>query len=273
MNFFKEISYKKGVAAEVRALLETTKIVLLTGCPSSSLFEFYDRLSDEIGQWAPMDEDLQTEQKTGSKWIEIKYDPAFPDSYRHSSTRQPLHTDGSYESRAPDVTFFYCIQAAPFGGATVFFDSEELLRALELYSKSLFRSCHEVPVTFAKGEDSKTRPIITNDEKGTVLTWNYFRVIETSPEVTGLRRDLHRFLEEKVFEAGLCFPCQLAPGDAVFFNDERLLHGRHSFIANEVGDRHLLKGGIYLRGDRAQSVTEAYEAHGRSGKLDVVRQT
>jgi alpha-ketoglutarate-dependent taurine dioxygenase len=38
----------------------------------------------------------------------------------------------------------------------------------------------------------------------------------------------------------------LRPGDAVFFNDERLLHGRSSFVANGVGQRHLLKGGLRL---------------------------
>lgn len=246
MKFFKEISYKKGVAREIRGLLETTKIVLLTGHCGNSLLEFYDNLSDEIGHWAAMDEDLKTGQKTGAKWIEIRYDPKFPNSYRHSSTRQPLHTDGSYESQAPEVSFFFCLRAAAEGGATTFVDSDELLRALKLHSESLYRSCCDIPVTFAKGKDSKTKPIITNDAKGTVLTWNYFRVLETSLETTNLKREFHQFLEEKVVQGGLCFPCQLAPGDAVFFNDERLLHGRNSFVATCSGERHLLKGGLYL---------------------------
>lgn len=246
MKLLQEISYTKGVASEIRALLATTKVVLLTGYRGHRLFEFYDNLSDEIGQWAAMDEDLQTGQKTGAKWIEIKYDPEFPNSYRHSSTRQPLHTDGSYESRAPEVSFFFCIRAAAAGGATTFVDSDELLRALKLYSETLYRSCCEIPVTFAKGQDSKTKPIITNDAKGIVLTWNYFRVLETSPETTNLKREFHQFLEDKVVQGGLCFPCHLAPGDAVFFNDERLLHGRNSFVANSAGERHLLKGGLSL---------------------------
>jgi alpha-ketoglutarate-dependent taurine dioxygenase len=247
MKFLQEITYAKGVALQIRDLLDTTKIVLLTGHRGNNLFEFYDNLSNEIGQWASMDEDLQTGQKTGGKWIEIKYDPDFPNSYRHSSTRQPLHTDGSYESRAPEVSFFFCIRAAAIGGATTFVDSDELLRALKLHSETLYRSCWEIPVTFSKGKDSKTKPIITQDAEGTVLTWNFFRVLENSPETTALRKDFHEFLEEKVVHGGLCFPCQLTPGDAVFFNDERLLHGRNSFVANSWGERHLLKGGLYLR--------------------------
>jgi alpha-ketoglutarate-dependent taurine dioxygenase len=246
MKFLEEIHYKEGVGAEIRDLLETTKIVLLTGYEGNDPFQFYDKLADELGRWVPMDEDLQTEHKTGAKWIEIKYDPQFPNSYRHSATRQPLHTDGSYESDAPEVSFFYCVRAAPAGGATTFIDSGELLRTLELYSKDLFRSCHEVPITFGKGNDSKTKPIVTDDAKGTVLTWNYFRVLETSPQVVDLRREFHQFLEGKVVEGGLCFPCQLRRGDAVFFNDERLLHGRNSFVASSIGERHLLKGGLRL---------------------------
>jgi alpha-ketoglutarate-dependent taurine dioxygenase len=245
MKFLEEIPYTKGVASKIRDLLETTKVVLLTGYRGGNLFEFYDRLSNEIGQWAAMDEDLKTGQKTGAKWIEIKYDPELPNSYRHSSTRQPLHTDGSYESRAPEVSFFFCIRAAAVGGATTFVDSDELLRALKLHSETLYRACCELPVTFAKGQDSKTKPIITNDAKGIVLTWNYFRVLE-SPETANLKREFHQFLEEKVVQGGLCFPCPLAPGDAVFFNDQRLLHGRNSFVANRPGERHLLKGGLYL---------------------------
>ena len=246
MNFFTEIACKEDVAAQIREQLENSKVVLLSGCHEKNLLEFYDGLSDEIGPWAPMDEDLQTEEKTGRKWIEIKYDPQFPESYRHSSTRQPLHTDGSYESRAPQVSFFFCVQAALMGGATTFVDSTVLLEALELYSRTLFKACHEVPVTFTKGEDAKTRPIIDADDKGVLLTWNYYRVLETSPAVADLRHKFHRFLEDKVVGGGLCLQCHLKRGDAVFFNDERLLHGRNSFLARAPGDRFLIKGGLYL---------------------------
>lgn len=249
MKFLEEIEHKQGVAAEIRELLETTKVVLLTGYGGNDLFEFYDRLADEMGQLVPMDEDLETEQKTGAKWIEIKYDPQFPNSYRHSASRQPLHTDGSYESQAPEISFFYCIKTAPVGGATTFIDSEQVLNALRLYSQDLYQRCCEIPLTFAKGSDSKTRPIITHDSKDVVLTWNYFRVLETSPETTKLRNEFHQFLESKVVEGGLCSACQLKPGEAVFFNDERLLHGRNSFVANTIGDRYLLKGGLRLTRD------------------------
>jgi alpha-ketoglutarate-dependent taurine dioxygenase len=247
MKLLQEMSYADGIGKEIRECLKTTKVVLLSGYREGDLLGFYDRLSDEIGEWVPMDEDVETEQKTGAKWIEIKYDPGLPNSYRHSSTRQPLHTDGSYESGAPEVSFFYCIKAAPAGGATTFIDSEQLLKVLNLYCPDLYRRCHEVPVTHAKGNDSKTKPIISEDVHGTVLTWNYFRVMETTPDVTRLRQDFHHFLEEKVVGGGLCFPCPLQPGEAVFFNDERLLHGRNAFVAHNVGDRYLLKGGLRLK--------------------------
>lgn len=246
MQFLKEITYSNNTKQEVNLSLKTHKIVLLRGCNRDNLYSFYDKLSDEIGHWVPMDEDLATGEKTGSKWIEIRYEPSLPNSYRHSSTGQPLHTDGSYESNAPDITFFFCIKAAPAGGATFFVNSDDLLKYLELYSGDLARRCRTHPLKFGKGSDSKTRTIISEDEKGVVLTWNYFRVLEQSTTDMELREEFHTFLENKIIAGGLCYPVQLMPGDAVFFHDERVLHGRFSFIANKAGDRNLLKGGICL---------------------------
>ena len=40
---------------------------------------------------------------------------------------------------------------------------------------------------------------------------------------------------------------RLAPGEAVLWQDERLLHGRRSFKANQSSDRLLWKAGIKLQ--------------------------
>lgn len=238
MNFLKRIEYQPNVADKIKESLKDNKIVLLENCRETNLFDFYENLSNEIGHWVPMDEDVKTGEKTGKKWIEIKYDPQFPNSFRHSDTRQPLHTDGSYESNAPNITFFFCIQEARIGGATTFFDYDDLVKTLALYSAKLLEQCRSVPLTFSKGSDSKTRPIIQSD----LLTWNYFPAKANDAEQQELKENFHEFLEKKVVGGGLCLPLALKPGDAVFFHDEKLLHGRNSFI----GERNLLKGGLNL---------------------------
>lgn len=234
--------------AEIREALCDHKIVVYQNKNNlfefNDLFEFYENLSNQIGDWVPMDEDLETGEKTGKKWIEIKYDPLYPSSYRHSSTAQPLHTDGSYESNAPEITFFFCIRAAVMGGATIFFDSEDLKVALKLYDKDLYDKATTMPLTFGKGNDEKTKPVITEDEYGLALTWNYFRTKPNNPDEYDFMIAFDRFLENKVIKGGLCHPIFLLPGDAVFFHDERLLHGRYSFLTDNMEDRYLLKGGL-----------------------------
>lgn len=131
-------------------------VVLDNGFQSNEeeIMRYYD---EELNffQWVPMEEDLATGKKTGNKWIDIRYDPALPNSYRHSDTKQPLHTDGSYESKAPDVTFFVCIKNLVYGGSTVFLDGNHLIECLEHYDKDLFKRCKEIELTFSKGDDFK----------------------------------------------------------------------------------------------------------------------
>lgn len=233
-----EINYKH--TNHLNKLLRTFKIVHLKGVPykDGDLLKFYDDLLPQLGTPVPMDEDVVDGNKTGAKWIEIKYDPAYPQSYRHSDTRQPLHTDGSYESNAPDINFFFCIEKARVGGATTFIDSRQVVAILKEYDKELLKSLFEIPVNFSKGIDGKIRPIITVVAEDYLMNWNYFRA--TTEQELCLK--FHNFLEKKVVEGGQLLPVSLEVGEAVFFSDERLLHGRNSFI----GNRCLLKGGVKL---------------------------
>jgi hypothetical protein len=63
---------------------------------------------------------------------------------------------------------------------------------------------------------------------------------DNTAEVLEMCDQFHNFLEKKIVEGGLLFPVYLKPGDAAFFQDDRLLHGRNSFY----GARTLIKGGF-----------------------------
>lgn len=217
----------------VSALLRGYKIVhVKMAVPCEDPAAFYAAAAPAVGSPAVMDEDLQTGDKNGGLFTEIRTDPAHPASYRHSATAQPLHTDGAYEADAPNVTFFYCLRKAEYGGATIFVDSTTLYDMALAESWAMALRLQD-PVTFVKGTDSKTRPIVANDM---TLTWNYHRV----QDHTDATRWFHSFLEEKVVKGGVCHPVLLDRGDAVFFRDELLLHGRYGYI----GKRHLVKGGL-----------------------------
>ena len=74
----------------------------------NDLENYWIECAKKIGTLVPMEEDT-IGNKNGNYFTHIKYPwHEKSDSFSHSNTRQPLHTDGSYESNAPNVTFFFC---------------------------------------------------------------------------------------------------------------------------------------------------------------------
>lgn len=214
------------------ALNNGAKIIHVKNGPLEEMEQFYTCVSLVIGQLAPMEED-SAGNKTGIIHTHIKYPwPTSSQSYSHSQTRQPFHTDGSYEANAPQVSYFCCKKQAEFGGATIFIEIEELERMLQIHDIDFLNDIKTTAVKFSKGKDSKTKPIISNGK----LTWNWHRCDQLP-----VAKKFHEFMENKIFEGGVYNTVNLNEGEALFFMDEEVLHGRHSFI----GSRWLIKGGIY----------------------------
>ena len=236
-------------AQQVLSALQTAKIVQTIGVDSSiSLDEFWDRVSDRIGDCMLLSEDPVTGERIGDKWLEIRYDSSIPNAYRHSKNAQPLHTDGSYVGDSPYISFFYCINQAKKGGATVFLDSDELIELLKQKDPTLLKDLYETTVCFAKDKDFKRRPIIDFDEDGSNLNFNYYCV---DPQETDFAKKLverfHQFLQTKVVGEDKTYPIKLKPGEAVFFHDDRLIHGRKAFEATRDSERFFWKSALKLK--------------------------
>ena len=218
---------------------------------SISIQEFYTNLSDSIGEIFNEDEDILTGERKDNRWIDISYDPDLQDRYRSSNTRQPLHTDDSYVELGDEksLQFFFCESRAAFGGATTFFDLPDLVACMksdgedELLNRLLTTIVH-----FDKAGNKKIRKIVDQDEKGYLANWNYYCIDKenNTPEALALCEDFHAFLESRIIQAGLVMPVQLEKGDAVFFHDDRILHGRNAYFATQKGERCLIKGKIIL---------------------------
>ncbi len=196
--------------------------------------QLYTYLVDSIGMPVPLEED-EAGNKTGQRWLNIQYDP----DKNNSNIHQSFHTDGAYESKPPEVLLFYCLEQPKYGGATTFVDGSDLVKLLDAFDPNLRRRLEETEVYFTKGDDGKLAFILSYDAVGPVLNWNKFRASSN----LDLVEEFHHFLEEYVFAAGLFLPVRLHPGEAVFFRDNRVLHGRQSFI----GKKHLVKGGLNFK--------------------------
>lgn len=255
MTWYQTVYYRSGMGPQdfaeiIRTTLDGTQMVHVKGVQvNKDMRRFYDEISEIIGDCCNVAEDYRTGKQTGQKWMEIRYDHEIPDvaAYRHSKNAQPLHTDESYISDPADVMAMYCVTQAPEGGETVFVSAQDVVATLKRVDLELYQVICETPIRFAKGDESKTRPVITFDEKGPSLNWNYYCVHELESQSTrSLARRFFNFLKETVAESEKVVAIDLAPGEAVLWWDERLLHGRNAFKAYKTDDRFIWKTGIKL---------------------------
>ena len=259
MKFYKKIEYSipELTKKSIQLALENYKLVHLVAFDFQlPIHEFFTELSDCLGWVIDMDEDKETGKKTGKRWIDISYDPAQPNKYRSSKTHQPLHTDNSYLNHHDAVNYFYCLSQAKLGGATMFLDSDLLIKALELDGENdLLENLKTIPVCFSRQDNQKTKPIITKDEFGYRLNYNYYRLDrENTVEAKSLVERFQNFLKNRVYHSVITKNLLLTPGDAVFFHDERLLHGRNAFFTAEKGERTLIKGSVILHSRKRKNL-------------------
>ncbi|MEO8210398.1 MAG: TauD/TfdA family dioxygenase [bacterium] len=255
MNFLKKIDYKNSSSAfkELQNNLPNYQLIHLANFIFDvSTDEFYRTVSDGLGETQLIDEDKKTGSLTGERWIDITFDPAEPNKYRSSNTRQPFHTDDSYIEIAGAegrVTFFYCESQANIGGATTFVKSDDIIGALRFDEEfQLLEDIQKTPIKFSKSNSVKVRPILNEDDEGKIWNWNWHCVDkDNTPDALSVAKRFHDFLENRVLMAGLAMGIHLLPGEAVFFHDHRLLHGRNAFFTKKVGGRKLIKGAFVLK--------------------------
>jgi len=259
MSFITTLTIAPGqpaarTAEALRQALGSAKVVHLRGLadsqPASAWAAFYDELTEAAGQCLHLDEDFaQGSARTGRKWIEVRYDADIPDdaAYRFSKNAQPLHTDESYLSEPAEVMFMHCLVQAPAGGETTFVDADVLWQQLQTQAPNLARRLLNRPMRFAKAGDARTQPIIAETPAGLRLNWNYHCVDPAeSPEAHALAQEFRQFLLDHISGTAAEVALQLAPGEAVAWWDEQVLHGRRAFRATATNDRFLLKSGFRL---------------------------
>ena len=249
MKFYLEQSFEevKHDPKIVKQLLNEYKVVVLKDYKlEKASVDYFNELADQLGYIYPMDEDLETGIATGKRWIDITYDPKFPNRYRSAPVAQPLHTDASYIDIKENVQFIYCAGAAKYGGATTFIDSRKIVDFLEIAGESqLLKALQETPILFSKDNRKRTSPILRKDGEDWRFNWNYFCGDKNnSEEHKDLFNRFHNFLETRVVKSGLVTEAHLNKYNVVFWHDELVLHGRNSYFATTPGERTLYKGTI-----------------------------
>lgn len=244
MRFYSE--YNERTLDNFKAVFEQHKVVHVTAdLQDIDPESFFKDLAAQVGLPLIYEEDPATGQINVNEWTEIKYETEnASNTYKSSNKFQPLHTDYGYFSFEIYAAFFYCVTQAKFGGATTFIDVDTIVDILKGVDPRLFNEIQKHKITFGR----KGNPIAFNedfilqkDALGWKLNWNYYRAMDDKVN-QGLIEEFKGFIDHYIEKSGELKAIKLSPGEGVFFQDRRVLHGRNSFI----GDRHLNKGGIAI---------------------------
>jgi alpha-ketoglutarate-dependent taurine dioxygenase len=207
---------------------------------------FYESIFPNMGTPRSFAEDVavgdRNHQRTGQVWMEVRYDPKFPNAYRHSANAQPLHTDGSYISSYPNSTLLACVVNAGIGGETTFLDLPDLVSILESENPELLQRIRTIVVPHARSGDSRISRILEGDGSDARIYWNYYCVAkDAKSEALAVADEFHKFLGSSAEILRRTLPVKLGPGDGVLWKDDQLLHGRNGFKATQTSERFIWK--------------------------------
>ena len=203
-----------------------------------------------VGEGLGIGTDIVEDSVTGmpkiapGAWMDVRFEPDRADTYRHHKVGQPLHTDGAYApwEYLQEFGLFYLARQARSGGESLFVAAAAVAERARTQAPQLYEALTTLPVHFGKaGQPGRTTTILFVRNGRLRINWNYFRVLPGQGEAVGrLREDFRLFLEQMV-DDGAVESFRLDEGDAVFFRDAEVLHGRRDFAAEQSGDRLLWK--------------------------------
>ena len=194
-----------------------------------------------------------------------------PDSYTIGATNHPatLHTDNSFRNMPTGIIALQCIRASdPGTGYSLFADGFSLAKKLEQTAPEAYEVLCTVPITFNRRyEDAivmSRAPIISRDRNGEVVGFRFqdrsMAPLDVEACETDVVFDAISELMKLINDPQNQLKFLLAPGEAVLFDNHRLLHGRTGF----TGPRHLQI--CYVNRDTFISEMRVLERHlGREG--------
>ncbi|MGI9624165.1 MAG: TauD/TfdA family dioxygenase, partial [Acidimicrobiales bacterium] len=177
------------------------------------------------------------------------------DAWTKSQTSDALdpHTDDPYRYTPSGASVLHCVESTAEGGDSILVDGFAVAADLRHRSSEMFEILSTTAVPFIRhrgsvvdqGEDVHLiakAPIIAVDGNGAVCGVRFHErsmgVLDLDPDTMGdYYRALIRFTS-MVTDADYSTTIRLEPGDALLFDNQRVLHGRTAFDGR-VGRRHI----------------------------------
>lgn len=150
---------------------------------------------------------------------------------RHTSSDMsaiPFRTDNSFYETPERFVGLWCVSSAVVGGENLLLAVEDLLDygGSTLTSRNLIDEASETPVTFTDGARQMTAPIL--DLSAGTVRFSRSHVVSKD---AGLAGRFSALLDTDIKRLGSAV--RLKPGEALLYDNHRMLYGRHTYSYRE----------------------------------------
>lgn len=230
---------------------------LVSDIKKDNIRNFYEKFGNNIGKYHMLAEDVKlgdrSNQSANKIWMDVRYDSNIIDAYRHSSNPQPLHTDGSYNPKFPNATIMCCIKNSASGGETIFLELTKLVEILKNDESELLEFLFNEEIIHERSGFINKKKILSLEDKKLKINFNYFCVSKKNSKKSLLNiRKFFDFINTSKKIKENITAVKLQEGEAVFWKDSEILHGRNSFIPKKNSDRFLWKAAIEINGSQIE---------------------
>lgn len=257
---YQKFNLGKNLSKEIANLIiekwviDDNKVFHLTSnIKKNNIRDFYEEIGNNIGKYHMLAEDVKLgdryNQKANKIWMDVRYDSKIVDAYRHSSNPQPLHTDGSYNSNFPNATIMCCVANSVVGGETIFLRIEELIEILKNDDHELLEFLSNEEIMHERSGFINKQRILYIEDKKQKINFNYFCISKKNSEKSiKYIKKFFNFINTSEKIKKKIFALKLEEGEAVFWKDSEILHGRNGFKPKNNSDRFLWKAAIEING-------------------------
>ena len=188
-----------------------------------------------------------------------------PDNLADTNLGLPCHTDNPYREPTPTIQVLHCLKADVEGGETLLVDGFQVAQDLREQYPNYFELLSSQAVSFQYHNKDhllrNTAPILELNEQGELrkIKFNSRSVQPFQlPEDRVLPYyEAYQYLENQLHDPKYQHRFKLEPGEAIIYDNERILHGRSAFRLKS--ERHLQGG--YADRDALLSKFSILQAH------------
>ena len=225
------------------------------GIYDDEIINYYNKLNELIGIVIPVDKNKYNDPGQDENWVDVKYSNTESLNSCIGGVIPPwktndqlmLHTDNtvSNESNFANITELVCLQPSKYSGETVIISNNKIIELVKyldnLYNSNLFSNLLNTKIY----HNSIEKNICIQNENKYTFNFNITQILKSelnARENLDVAIDFAKLLEH-IMKSSLLDEIKLEKGDALLFNDTKVMHGRKYVF----GERFYKKCSILIK--------------------------